>query len=395
MDTIEREKTRLFPLQGLRRALRAWFGLCPRRHALIMLSLAVIALHLVTRGNRAWNTWLSDRLIAPTHRALSGLCEALPFSAAELLIALLAAAVTGYLLWQIAALILRGERLRRLARTGLSLIALGLAIYAGFCLLWGVYYYGDDFLSRSGLRDEPISTEQLARTTALFAALTNAAGEEIERDETGCCVFDRAAILADSARLYERAAQHFPSLDGPARHAKGVCFSRLMSYVDFTGFFCPFTGEANVNLDFPCALFPSTVAHELAHQRGVAQEQEANFAAVLACLENGRADWVYSASLLAYVHLGNALYKADHAAWSEIYDGLSEGVRADLTASRVYWAQFETPVQTVSNTVYEGFLHSYDQTQGLKSYGACVDLLVNYYADIPLSDFLAFLGKNP
>lgn len=41
--------------------------------------------------------------------------------------------------------------------------------------------------------------------------------------------------------------------------------------------------------------------------------------------------------------------------------------------------QFETPVQKVSNTVYEGFLHSYDQTMGLKSYGACVDLLVNYY----------------
>ena len=36
-------------------------------------------------------------------------------------------------------------------------------------------------------------------------------------------------------------------------------------------------------------------------------------------------------------------------------------------------------MQSVSNTVYEGFLHSYDQTLGLKSYGACVDLLVNYY----------------
>ena len=36
-------------------------------------------------------------------------------------------------------------------------------------------------------------------------------------------------------------------------------------------------------------------------------------------------------------------------------------------------------MQEASNTVYEGFLHSYDQELGLKSYGACVDLLVNYY----------------
>lgn len=393
MDTKERIR-RITP-QSLLCALRAWFGLCPHRHTLILLSLVVIALHLVTRGDRTWNTWLSDRLIAPAHRALGGLCEALPFSAAELLIMLLAAAVLGYLLWQLAALVFRGERLQRLYRTLSALLALSLAVYAGFCLLWGVYYYGDDFLVRSGLRDEPISTEDLARTTALFAALANASGEQVDRDEAGCCVFDRAAILVDSARLYERVARRFPCLDGPARHAKGVCFSRAMSYADFTGFFCPFTGEANVNLDFPCALFPATVAHELAHQRGVAQEQEANFAAVLACLENGESDWVYSASLLAYVHLGNALYKADREAWSTVYDGLSEGVRADLAASRAYWAQFETPVQTVSNTVYEGFLHSYNQSQGLKSYGACVDLLVNYYADVPLADFLAFLEKNP
>ena len=51
----------------------------------------------------------------------------------------------------------------------------------------------------------------------------------------------------------------------------------------------------------------------------------------------------------------------------------------DILSRREYWAQFDTPVQTASNTVYEGFLHSYDQTLGLKSYCACVDLLVNCY----------------
>ena len=50
----------------------------------------------------------------------------------------------------------------------------------------------------------------------------------------------------------------------------------------------------------------------------------------------------------------------------------------DFAADRSYWQRFETPVQTVSNTVYENFLYSDDQELGLKSYGACVDLLVNY-----------------
>ena len=111
----------------------------------------------------------------------------------------------------------------------------------------------------------------------------------------------------------------------------------------------------------------------------MAKEQEANFTAVLACLDCGDPEYAYSACLLAYTHLGNALYDADRAAWEEVRESLGEDVLRDLRERARYWAQFDTPVQAASNAVYEGFLHSYDQTLGLKSYGACVDLLVHYY----------------
>ena len=103
--------------------------------------------------------------------------------------------------------------------------------------------------------------------------------------------------------------------------------------------------------------------------------------AVLASLESGDADYCYSAALLAYTHLGNALHSADYSEWQRIYGTLNDHVLRDFAADRAYWQQFETPVQEVSNSFYEGFLHSYDQELGLKSYGACVDLLVNYYYD--------------
>ena len=44
-------------------------------------------------------------------------------------------------------------------------------------------------------------------------------------------------------------------------------------------------------------------------------------------------------------------------------------------------------MQSVSNTVYEGFLQSYDQKLGMRSYGAYVDLLVNYYYETALAHF--------
>ena len=82
---------------------------------------------------------------------------------------------------------------------------------------------------------------------------------------------------------------------------------------------------------------------------------------------------------MAYGYLSNALAGTDRAAWEEISAALPETVLRDLQADRSYWERFKTLVRTVSNTVYENFMYSYDQDLGLRSYGACVDLLVNYY----------------
>ena len=363
----------------VKNGLGAWYKLCPVRHTLILVSALVIAFHLLTRPLHALNVWLSENAVRPAHRWLSTVTGRVPFSVAELLIALLVFSLLIYLSSQLVSFFSKPKFFLRLYRTLTTLLALGLSIYGGFCLLWGVYYYGDDFMARSGLKNEPISAEQLERVTAYFAALANEYSGRVPRDENGVCCTNRGGIIDRSPELYRAAVKAYPWLDGPELPAKGILCSRAMSYTDFTGFFFPFTGEANVNLDSPAAFFAATVAHELAHQRGVAKEQEANFVAVLACMKSGDEEYIYSAALLAYTHLSNALYSADPDAWARISGTLNDAVRADFAARREYWAQFETKVQTVSNKVYEGFLKSYDQKLGLKSYGACVDLLVNYY----------------
>ena len=131
----------------------------------------------------------------------------------------------------------------------------------------------------------------------------------------------------------------------------------------------------------PLTLLPATIAHELAHQRGVAAEDEANFVSVLASLENGQEDYVYSAAVMAYIYLGNALCKADSARWAAVYATLSDAVRRDLGAHNAYWDRFDQPVKEVSDRVYTAFLRTYGDDRGLQSYGACVDLLVAYYGE--------------
>ena len=360
------------------------FRFCPLRLGLSLLAALLILLQRALRGNVRVMRGLSARFVRPVLRTLGEKSAGVSFSIAELLIVLTVVGLLFYLLFFIEGVVRRGHFFRRLYRLVLTLVCLVLVVYAGFCVLWGVYFYGDDFMTQSGLESGEVSVEQLRTVTAFFASLANETAGLVERDAEGVCATDRQAVLERSGGLYAALEADFPCLEGPPLRAKGLMLSRLLSYMDFTGFFFPFTGEANVNTDFPPALFAATVAHELAHQRGVAKEQEANFVAVLACLRNDDPDFTYSAALLAYTYLGNALAQADREGWQEIYSGLSDLVLRDFEADNAYWARFRTPVRTVSNTVYENFMYSYDQTLGLRSYGACVDLLVNYYYESAL-----------
>ena len=370
-----------------KRGLAAVFALCPAAHVFVLLGALAIALFFAQRHDKARMRALSAGFVQPLHRGLAEMTAKLPFSLAEWLYAFAIAGTMVYIIYELVMLILRPERLARLYRLCVRLAALVLSIYALFCLLWGVYYYGDDFISRSGLKQGEITVEDLELVTLYFADRLNEYAAQVPRDADGFCRSDRGEVMARSPRLFREAERIYPCLEGSELPAKGMFFSRVMSLIDFTGFFCPFTAEANVNTDFPEALFAATAAHELSHQRGVAKEQEANFVAVLASLLSGDPDYGYSACLLAYIHLGNALVSVDPAACRLIRAGLCDGVLADLRASSEYWDRFETPVRNVTDAVYEGFLQSCGQTLGMRSYGACVDLLVNCYADAARSRF--------
>ena len=53
--------------------------------------------------------------------------------------------------------------------------------------------------------------------------------------------------------------------------------------------------------------------------------------------------------------------------------------RADLAANNAYWKQWEGPVKQTGEKVYTTFLQGYGQDLGMRSYGACVDLLVEEF----------------
>lgn len=355
------------------------FRLCPVRHCLALAGALLLGVYVLLRRSERSMTALSEGFVRPLHRFLTRVTGVLPFSMAEVLIVCLVLCALAFLIYSLLRIFRRQERLKTVYRFVLTCLTAFLWIYCGFCFLWGVYYYTSDFEAKSGIQAEPLSVEELETVTRYFTDLVNQYSDQVIRDEQGRFRVPRDEIFAHAPALYQTVAQAVPCLDGDPVRAKPFFFSFFMSCVNFTGFYFPFTGEANINIHAPGCLVPATIAHEQAHQRGVAQEDEANFCAVLASLADGDPVYCYSACLLAYIHLGNALYSADREAWADNYARLLPAVRADLDENNRYWERFETPVSTVSDTVYTGFLQSYGQTLGLKTYGKCVDLLVTYY----------------
>ncbi len=331
---------------------------------------------------RTWEAgviWITDHLTSPWKRAAAAFCSLFPCSVAEILIVL--AFLLGLFLigFSVGAFLKKTNRLFAFYQRILALFCCVFTIYNGFCLLWGFHYYTPSFSEQSGITAAPASVETLTQTAKYFAGKLNETDPLIQRDEKLLFAEDIDQIYAESTQIYQNITDEFPFLSGKEYTPKRIFFSSILSDLSFTGFFFPFTGESNINDDSPSCFVPSTIAHELAHQKGIASEQEANFIAILVCDRSDIPVYQYAGALLAYVYLSNALSQYDPDLANDIYQNLPQGVKADLANNNAYWAAHQNIVTEVSNQVYDRFLKSYDQELGLLTYGTVVDLLIAYY----------------
>lgn len=338
----------------------------------------LIVLYYISVDRKDIMDWVGANIAAPYRNAAGTVTSFGPFkhfSLAEILATLLAVWVLFYFFRTIILLIIGPHRLYVLGRRLFTLIAVGLYIYTAFIWLWGSGYHSTSLAEKTGLNPEGVTTEQLTRVTELFAAKASELSVQVRRDEEGHFNEDKQYIFGLSKGLYTNIAGQFPMLDGPAFKPKAMIYSKLMSTIGFTGVYVALTGEANVNVDAPAALLPATIAHEMAHQRGVNSEDEANFAGIAASITSNITVYEYSGYLEGLMYLTNALKKADPEATDRIISSVSPEVLIDWKDNNDYWERYASPVAVTAAAVYEGYLKSTGQELGMASYGACVDML--------------------
>ena len=345
----------------------------------VALPAALVVLFELLKGRQALMTAWVFGVMAPVERFLGRIWAVFPFSVAEVLTALFLTGCVVWLIWTVVLLFRQRAVLpclRRLAALG----AAWLWLWAGLCWMWNAAYYVPTFAQREHLETGPCSVEELAAVTEYFAQQAASLADRTARDAEGHFIEDLSGCFRRGPDLYRNLAREFPSLDIQAVRAKPLLFSRLQSILGFTGVYFPFTGEANVNTDAPACLAPATIGHEMAHQRMVSSELEANFVGIAACTSCDDVVFQYSGYLMGLIQLCNALYSVSPDAWYDIAGRtFTPELAVDWEDNNAYWRALESPVEDVAGDMYDSFLKGNGQELGIQSYGACVDLLVSYF----------------
>jgi hypothetical protein len=272
-------------------------------------------------------------------------------------------------------------------RTIAFLLAVLSMLYSLFVLTLAPGYKASTLDQKMGLPCQPVSAEELLYTAEILRDKAHAELDAVTFRYADFSVMpyswdEMNAKLNDA---FAKTAEKYDFMTHFRSNIKYVMLSEPMSYTHITGVYSYYTGEANLNVNFPDYSLPYTAAHEFAHQRGIARENEANFVAFLVCIESDDPYIRYSGYVNLLEYVMNSLYSANAEWYYEFYKTLDRRIVYEFNASSRFFEKYrENVAADVSDAVNNNYLQSQGQTAGTRSYGLVVDLAVAYYKTYPV-----------
>ncbi|MBM4390773.1 MAG: DUF3810 domain-containing protein [Deltaproteobacteria bacterium] len=250
--------------------------------------------------------------------------------------------------------------------------------YAAFVALWGLNYRREPIGAALGLEPRDSTVDELRALVDDFVARMNLAREAVpEREGVATLSGDFADAAARAQDTYRRAGVERPWLAGDYAPVKPLLLSPAASAGGLAGVYIPFTAEPHLSTSALPFTLPFNACHEMAHQRGVAREDEANFVAFLVARDHGDPDFRYSAYAGVLSHLLGALAQVDPDSARAARDALSPRVRADREAYKAWWDAHRVDwLWSASAAANHAYLRSNGVPDGVASYGRVVDLLL-------------------
>ncbi len=301
----------------------------------------------------------------------------LPISFAEIIIICIPI-IIGFVIFFMIKAIKKGTLVRYLC----GFFAVMTLFYSTFVLTFACGYRAYALDKKLSLDREKVSASELAYTAKIVMEKLNALVPSVQygEDDFSNMPYSYSELNDKLNVAYKKFTAKYDFLQDMKSNVKPIMLSEPMTYTHISGVYTYFTGEANVNTNYPEYNLPYTMAHEMAHQRGIAPENEANFIAFLVCLESDDVYIQYSAYFNMFEYLLDALYTASKPLYYEVTEQTKEQIFGEMIAySRFFDKYRESVAANISDTVNNNYLLSQGQIDGVKSYGLVVDLAVAYY----------------
>jgi hypothetical protein len=151
-------------------------------------------------------------------------------------------------------------------------------------------------------------------------------------------------------------------------NAKPSAFGYFMHYLGVQGYYNPWTGEAQVNRLLPAFELPFVMCHEMAHQSGIAAEDDANLLAYALCTAAPHPSFSYSGYFNVWLYTHGRVRMADSNRAKSMEAGIHPLVIAHRDTLRAIRKKYRSRVGGWSSTFYDGYLRAHNQRGGLDSY---------------------------
>lgn len=252
--------------------------------------------------------------------------------------------------------------------------------YFFFHLLWAFNYYRKPLFEKMEIKREYSDADLYAFTKKLITK-TNEIQFQITKNKTSKVVFPYSQKASFEMILngYDNLAKEHPYFKYKTLSVKKSLFSVPLTYMGFGGYLNPFTNEAQINDLLPMYNFPLTTSHEMAHQIGFASESECNFIGVLASVKNENLYYQYSGySFTLRYCLGIWQYKNEKV-FNQLKKTVNVGILKNYQESEDFWKKYDTFIDKGFHFLWDNFLKTNNQKDGMDSYSKFIDLMINYY----------------
>ncbi|HJU46346.1 MAG TPA: DUF3810 domain-containing protein [Chitinophagaceae bacterium] len=298
-----------------------------------------------------------------------------PFSVGDILYFIAGAVIAGKLIDFIIQLVRRRITKQIVWKKLKRFVAFLLIVYIVFNIFWGLNYNRVPLAKQLHLSRQEYSTPELSGLVQLLTDSLNAIAAYVRDDR----MFDERPLFKKAVVAYAIGGKREPLLYYPYRSIKSSLYDRLLNYTGVSGYYNPFTGEAQVNTAMPGFVQPFVTCHEIGHQVGYAKEDEANFAGFLAAHAHPDTIFRYAAWFEMYAYARRELYLRDSINAKGIYQRLHPGVRADFRYMKRFYEKYENPIEPFITKIYAQYLKVNQQPRGMNTYNEVVAMLVAWY----------------